>query len=138
MAAPGVAALPGAGRRGCHARRLVLGVLGYGEQNPHLSVADRFYTGVRRTRHLVAACGEDAVNAEVAPLSGWPQLVGDQDSLTATGSVSYEFFNIYQARPAALFDTHADLLTSQGGSLPHLVILEAGRFTTTLVLEAAR
>jgi RyR domain len=67
------------------------------------------------------------------------QLV-DQEALTATdtGSLTYEFFNVYQAGPAALFDSHTDLLTPQGGISPHLVILGAGRFATTLVLEAAR
>jgi TrkA-N domain/RyR domain len=115
--------------------------------------------GVRRARYLVAVCGEDAVNAEVAlavrmatarrrsPINCLVQLADeqlsqlvDQETLTATdtGSVSYEFFNVYQAGPAALFDTHADLLTTQGGSPPHLVILGAGRFATALVLEAAR
>jgi hypothetical protein len=115
--------------------------------------------GVRRARYLVAVCGEDAVNAEVAlairmavahrrsPISCLVQLADeqlsqlvDQEVLTATdtGSVTYEFFNVYQAGPAALFDTHAGLLTPQGGIPPHLVILGAGRFATALVLEAAR
>jgi hypothetical protein len=115
--------------------------------------------GVRRARYLVAVCGEDAVNAEVAlairiaaahrrsPINCLVQLADeqlcqlvDQEVLTATdtGSVTYEFFNVYQAGPAALFDTHTDLLTPQSGIPPHLVILGAGRFATTLVLEAAR
>ncbi|MBV8541845.1 MAG: NAD-binding protein [Pseudonocardiales bacterium] len=115
--------------------------------------------GVRRARYLVAVCGQDTVNAEVAlavtvaaahrrsPISCLVQLADerlcrlvDQQALTATdiGAVAYEFFNIYQAGPAALFDTHAALLTPQGGSPPHLMILGAGRFATALVLEAAR
>ena len=113
--------------------------------------------GVRRARYLVAVCGQDTVNAEVAlaitvaaarrrsPINCLVQLADeqlcqlvDQQALTATGPVAYQFFNVYQAGPAALFDTHADLLTPQGGSPPHLMILGAGRFATALVLEAAR
>lgn len=115
--------------------------------------------GVRRARYLIAVCGEDVVNAEVAlaltvssssrrtPINCLLQLADerlcqlvDQEALTATvtGPIAYEFFNIYQAGPAALFDTHADLLTPQDGIPPHLMILGAGRFSTALVAEAAR
>ncbi|MGH3721799.1 MAG: NAD-binding protein [Pseudonocardiaceae bacterium] len=113
--------------------------------------------GVRRARYLVVACGQDTVNAEVAlaitvaaahrrsPINCLVQLADErlcqlvaQQTLTATGPVAYQFFNAYQAGPAALFDTHTDLLTPQGGSPPHVMIFGAGRFATALVLEAAR
>lgn len=113
--------------------------------------------GARRARYLVAVCGQDTVNAEVAlaitPASARRrssincliqladeqlcQLVAQQN-LTATGPVAYQFFNIYHAGPAALFDTHAELLTLHGGSPPHLMILGSGRFASALILEAAR
>jgi hypothetical protein len=115
--------------------------------------------GVRRARYLLAVCGEDVVNAEVAlaltvfssrrrtPIDCLVQLADerlcqlvDQEALTAaaTGRVAYEFFNVYHAGPAALFDTHPDLLTLQDGSRPHLMIVGAGGFATALVAEAAR
>jgi hypothetical protein len=113
--------------------------------------------GVRRARYLLAVCGDDVVNAEVAlavssgrrrtPIDCLVQLADerlcqlvDQEALTAavTGRVAYEFFNVYQAGPAALFDTHPELLTSQDGSRPHLMILGEGGFAPALVTEAAR
>jgi hypothetical protein len=116
--------------------------------------------GVRRARHLIAVCGEDVINAEVAlaltassarrrtPINCLVQLADerlcqlvDQQALTATaiaGPVAYEFFNVYQAGPAALFETHADLLTAREGIPPHLMILGMGRFATALITEAAR
>jgi voltage-gated potassium channel Kch len=115
--------------------------------------------GVRRTRYLIAVCGDDVINAEVAltllisvtrrrtPITCLVQLADErlcelvnQQALTATvtGPVGYEFFNVYQAAPAALFDIHAELLSPQEDVPPHLVILGAGRFATALIIEAAR
>lgn len=116
--------------------------------------------GVRRARHVIAVCGEDAVNAEAAlainafagrrrsPVSCLVQLADerlcqlvDQATLTATvpGPVTYEFFNVYRAGAAALFDTHPGVLfPGEDGGPPRLMILGSGRFATALVVEAAR
>ncbi|MGH3831163.1 MAG: NAD-binding protein [Pseudonocardiaceae bacterium] len=113
--------------------------------------------GVHRARYLVAVCGQDTVNAEVAlaitaaaarkrsPIDCLIQLADErlcelvaQQSLIATGPVACQFFNVYHAGPAALFDTHVELLIPQDGDPPHLMILGAGPFAAALVLEAAR
>ncbi|MDQ2881918.1 MAG: NAD-binding protein [Actinomycetota bacterium] len=115
--------------------------------------------GVHRARYLIAVCGDDVINAEVAlavtassgrrrsPIGCLVQLADerlcqlvDQQALTTTGTgpVDVEFFNAYQAGPAALYDIHPDLLTARDCHPPHLMILGAGRFATALVLEAAR
>ncbi|HEX6403535.1 MAG TPA: NAD-binding protein [Pseudonocardiaceae bacterium] len=114
---------------------------------------------VRRARYLIAVCGQDVVNAEVAlalmmsstrrqrRIDSLIQLTDErlcqlvtQEAFagTAPGPIVCEFFNVYHAGPAALFDTHADLVIAQEGSPPHLVILGAGRFVIALFIEAAR
>lgn len=115
--------------------------------------------GLRRARHVLAVCGEDAVNAQVAlaittvagrrrsPVSCLVQLADErlcrlveQATLTgpATGPVTYDFFNLYRAGPAALFDTYPDVLRGRPDGPPRLMIVGSGRFATALVAEAAR
>jgi len=117
------------------------------------------HAGVHRARYLIAVCDDDVVNAEVAlalrlvsaqrrnPINCLIQLADErlcqllaQEALTAhtLGPVSYEFFNVYQAGPTALLDTHADLLTAEEGVPPHLMIVGTGPFATALIMEAAR
>jgi hypothetical protein len=108
---------------------------------------------------VVAVCGEDAVNADVAlaisasagrrrsPVSCLVQLADerlcqlvDHTTLTApvTGPVTYDYFNVYRAGPAALFDTHPEVLLPQEDGPPRLMIVGSGRFANALVVEAAR
>lgn len=115
--------------------------------------------GLRRARHVVAVCDEDAVNARVAlavnaaagrrrsPVSCLVQLADErlcqlveQATLTApaTGPVRYEFFNLHRAACAAVYDTHPDVLASRQDDVPHLMVVGSGRFVAALVVEAAR
>jgi voltage-gated potassium channel Kch len=123
--------------------------------------------GITRAGYLVAVCGNDETNADVAlaarralaPAAGAPSpggrgrvlrcfiQVGDdrlcrllEESVLADPSRAYvrlEFFNVVRSGLKALLDEYGAVLL-EGTVPPHLVVVGPGRLARHLVAEAAR
>jgi hypothetical protein len=118
--------------------------------------------GVGRARFLVAVCGDDGTNAEIAlTLRSQPRLTQrstpidcfihvtddrlcdlvEEATLSAqsSGLTRLEFFNVYRAGPRALLDScHPDLSRTDGDTLPWLLVCGSGQFPFDIVREAVR
>jgi len=116
---------------------------------------------VRRARHLIAVCGDDGVNAEIAvaareaaarrgsPLSCivhvfdtelWRLLSDRWFAATGRDAVRLEFFNLYDKGARALLDEHPPFGDPGVESIrtPHVLIVGLGRFGESVVVRAAR
>jgi hypothetical protein len=116
---------------------------------------------VHRARHLLAVCGDDGANAEVAvaahaatrgrrtPLSAvvhvfepalWRLLSDRTFAATGRDSVRFEFLNLYDKGARALLDEHPPFGPPgrDAPAGPHLLVAGLGRFGESVVLRAAR
>jgi hypothetical protein len=120
--------------------------------------------GIHRAGHLIAVCGEDGINAEVAVHArdlladhrGAPlacllhmadprrcDLLGGQAIMQTEAPIRLEFFNIFErgarvllaSGPSPFGPGAGELL---GDSAPHLVVIGIGRMGESLVVQAAR
>ncbi len=114
--------------------------------------------GVRQAQHLLAVCGEDATNVEIAKqaeilMQGceekyltctihitdpylWTILREREFSKEQTSSVRVEMFNVYDSGARALLD--ATFGAQRGNCTPHLLIIGMGRLAEYLIVRAAR
>jgi hypothetical protein len=113
--------------------------------------------GTARARYLVAACGDDGANGDVAllvqteatqrtrPIDCFVHISDDRlcalleeaALLGATNELTHiEYFNVYRIGPRALLNAHGITDTSLGA--PHFLVIGAGNFGLSLVVEAAR
>ena len=115
--------------------------------------------GVRRARHLVAVCGDDGANADVAvralavagdrpgrPLTCTVHVVDLQlcrllrDSDPGTGTSrrpNIRFFNVYDSGAEAMLSRRPPFAEARSGT-PGLLVVGLGRFGESLVATAAR
>lgn len=116
---------------------------------------------VHRARHLIAVCGDDGVNAEIAvaaheagtrrksPLSCvvhvfdselWRLLSDRWFAASERDSVRLEFFNLYEKGARALLDEHTPFGDPAVERIrtPHLLVIGLGRFGESVVVRAAR
>lgn len=111
-----------------------------------------------RARYLVATCGDDDLNVDIAvmarSLAGpghgrlercWAHIDDDRmcqlletSALAESGEHGHnlDFFNLYRESPAAILDRFGAMVNS--APHPHLVVVGHGRLAVNLVLEAAR
>jgi hypothetical protein len=113
--------------------------------------------GSLRARYLIAACGDDGSNGEVALLvqaeSSKRQreiecfvhisddrlcaLLEEAALLATTNEMTHiEYFNVYRIGPRALLNAHG--LTGAAHGPPHFLVMGTGNFGLSLVVEAAR
>ena len=114
--------------------------------------------GVETARHLVATCGADSTNAEIAvkatrldlrdrrePLAIAIHIIDPElcvilrnDELTgpSTGMFTLDFFNTFERGARALLADRATSPLSRSPA-PHIVVVGAGRLGSTLVVQAA-
>jgi voltage-gated potassium channel Kch len=120
--------------------------------------------GMERASHLIAVCGNDAVDSEVA--SAALSLVGSKRNRTplrcfihigdhqlseqleklalevpAEGEAQlsqFEWFNVYRLGPIALLNSDLELLKPRDGQSPHVIVVGAGLLGRNLVTETAR
>jgi hypothetical protein len=117
--------------------------------------------GVQRARYLVSVCGNDGVNAEVAARAR--ELVADRRdgvlhclvhvadpqlcrllrmqelARPKADPIRLDFFNLFDSGARALLADHPPLLGAGpvDGLPPHLVVVGAGRFGESIVVQAA-
>ena len=112
--------------------------------------------GTARARYLVAACGDDGANGDVAllvqteaaertrPIDCFVHISDDRlcallEEAALLGSTNelthIEYFNVYRIGPRALLNAHGITDTSLGA--PHFLVIGAGNFGLSLVVEAA-
>lgn len=117
--------------------------------------------GVARASHLVALCGADSTNAEIAvrvmrrtgdrrgdPLGCLVHIVDPElclllrtEELTMASEVpiTLEFFNVFEKGARILLDSEATSpFEHPGADGPHLVVVGLGRFGASVVLQAGR
>ncbi|MDH7487216.1 MAG: NAD-binding protein [Anaerolineae bacterium] len=115
--------------------------------------------GVQAARYLVAAGGDDGVNAEIAvharqlaagreePLTRFVHLVDPQlcdllreRELEDSGAFRLEFFNVYGLGARALLEEYPpfDEAGPAPATPPHLLVVGLGRMGQSLVVRAAR
>jgi hypothetical protein len=113
--------------------------------------------GSLRARYLIATCGDDGSNGEVALLvqaeSSKRQreiecfvhisddrlcaLLEEAALLATTNEMTHiEYFNVYRIGPRALLNAHGLTVAAQGP--PHFLVMGTGNFGVSLVVEAAR
>jgi hypothetical protein len=113
--------------------------------------------GCARSRYLVAACGDDGANGDVAllvqaesarrrrPIDCFVHISDDRlcallEEAALLGSTNelthIEYFNVYRIGPRALLNAHG--MTDASLGPPHFVVIGAGNFGLSLVVEAAR
>ncbi|HEY7471453.1 MAG TPA: NAD-binding protein [Gemmatimonadota bacterium] len=117
---------------------------------------------LHRARNLIAVCGDDGVNAEIAvaaheaaagrgasPLSCvvhvfdpelWRLLSDRWFAATGRDPVRLEFFNLYEKGARALLDEHPPFGAPGVEPIrsPHLLVAGLGRFGESVVVRAAR
>jgi voltage-gated potassium channel Kch len=114
-------------------------------------------SGSLRARYLIAACGEDSANGNVALLvqAEAPKrqrqmecfvhisddrlcaLLEEVALLASTNELTHiGYFNVYRIGPRALLNAHGLTIASQGP--PHFIVIGSGIFGRNLVVEAAR
>jgi TrkA-N domain/RyR domain len=113
--------------------------------------------GSPRARYLVAACGDDGANGDVAlqvqaeasrrtrPIDCFVHISDDRlcallEEAALLGSTNelthIEYFNVYRIGPRALLNAHG--ITDPTLGPPHFLVIGAGNFGLSLVVEAAR
>jgi hypothetical protein len=113
--------------------------------------------GSTRARYLVAACGDDGANGDVAllvqaeasrrtrPIKCFVHISDDRlcalleeaALLGASNELAHiEYFNVYRIGPRALLNAHG--MTDDSLGAPHFLVIGAGNFGLSLVVEAAR
>ena len=113
--------------------------------------------GSLRARYLIAACGDDGVNGDVALLvqaeatkrqrriQCFVHISDDrlcalleETALLASSNelIHIEYFNVYRIGPRALLNAHGLTVATQGP--PHFLVIGTGNFGLSLVVEAAR
>jgi hypothetical protein len=113
--------------------------------------------GSLQARYLIATCGDDGANGDVAllvqgesskrrrPLNCFVHISDDRlcallEEAALLGSTNelthIEYFNVYRIGPRALLNAHGITDTSLGP--PHFLVIGAGNFGLSLVVEAAR
>jgi hypothetical protein len=113
--------------------------------------------GSMRCRYLIATCGDDGTNGEVAllvqaessrrrrPIDCFVHVSDDRlcalleeaALLGPTNELTHiEYFNVYRIGPRALLNAHG--LTLASGRPPHFVVVGTGNFGLSLIVEAAR
>jgi hypothetical protein len=111
--------------------------------------------GSLRCRYLIAACGDDGANGDVAlqiqaesskrrrPIDCFVHISDDRLCALleeagllspSTELIHIEYFNVYRIGPRALLNTHALTVASP----PHFLVIGTGGFGVSLVVEAAR
>jgi hypothetical protein len=116
-----------------------------------------FKAGSARARYLVAACGDDGANGDVAllvqtegvqrtrPIDCFVHISDDRlcallEEAALLGSTNelthIEYFNVYRIGPRALLNAHG--MTDASLGAPHFLVIGAGNFGLSLVVEAAR
>lgn len=112
--------------------------------------------GSLRCRYLIAVCGNDGANGDVAlqiqaesskrqrPIDCFVAISDDRlcalleeaGLLAATSELTHiEYFNVYRIGPRALLNAHG--LTAASQRPPHFLVIGAGGFGVSLVVEAA-
>jgi hypothetical protein len=119
--------------------------------------------GLRRAGILIAVCGNDAVDSEVASAALSLLAKGKRTSLRCFIHIGdhmlaeqleklalevptdeeaqlsqLEWFNVYDIGPTALLNSDADLLKPKEGRSPHIIVVGAGVLGRNLLIEAAR
>jgi hypothetical protein len=117
--------------------------------------------GVARATHLVALCGADSTNAEIAvrmmrragerrgdPLGCLVHIVDpelcvllrtEELTMTSEAHLTLEFFNIFEKGARALLDRAATSPFEQAGPGDlHLVVIGLGRFGSSVAVQAGR
>jgi hypothetical protein len=113
--------------------------------------------GSLRARYLIAVCGDDGANGDVAlsvqaesslrrrPLDCFVHISDDRlcalleeaALLGAANELTHiEYFNVYRIGPRALLNAHGLHVASEDP--PHVVVIGGGNFGLSLVVEAAR
>lgn len=113
--------------------------------------------GSLQARYIIAACGDDGANGDVALLveSEAPKrrrrmecfvhisddrLCALLEEAALLGSVNemtrVEYFNVYRIGPRALLNAYGLTIAAEGP--PHFVVIGGGGFALSLVVEAAR
>lgn len=120
--------------------------------------------GLQRAAYLIAVCGNDAIDAEVASAAlsasvtrvtrtslrcfihigddrlteQLEQLSLEQINKRQGPRAQLELFNVYGLAPKALLDTDPKLLDPIDGRSPHVLVIGVGVLGRKLVVEAAR
>jgi TrkA-N domain/RyR domain len=113
--------------------------------------------GCARARYLVAVCGDDGANGEVAllvqtessrrhgPIDCFVHVSDDRlcallEEAALLGPANQltriEYFNVFRIGPRALLNAHG--MTDATLGPPHFVVIGVGKFGLSLVVEAAR
>ena len=115
---------------------------------------------VAEARYLIAVCGDDGANAEIAAHAREVARTQPDHVLTCSthivdpelwyllrkweismaGAFRLQFFNVYDISARALLDAHPPFDSSAGtaSQKPHLLIVGGGRLGQSLVVHAAR
>ncbi len=112
---------------------------------------------VHEARYVVAVCGDDGANAEVAARTR--DLVGSSKALTCVahivdpelwyllrkwetataGAFRLQFFNVFDAGARAMLSAYPPFGNgAKSGSPPHLLVVGAGRLGQSLIVNTAR
>lgn len=127
-------------------------------------VAVLHQAGLHRAQDLIAVCGDDAVDSEVASAAlslvgskrnhrllrcfihiGDQQLSEELEKLALgvasdreAQSTQIEWFNVYRLAPRALLNSDPDLVKSKDGQSPHVIVVGGSELGHNLVAEIAR
>jgi hypothetical protein len=120
--------------------------------------------GLLHTRYLIAVCGNDAVDSEVASAAlslvraahnhtllrcfihvedhqlseQLEKLALEVPAEKGAPLSQFEWFNVYRQAPVALLNSDQELLHSKDGQSPHVIVIGSSLLGRNLVVETAR
>jgi hypothetical protein len=119
--------------------------------------------GLRRAAYLIAVCGEDSINTDIAiraqrllegrrmrsrPIECFIHIDDDvlcemleessMDGIRHPKEAQINFLNLHRIGPQALVEAFPDAFRRSQTASPHVIVVGGDRFATALIVEAAR